>query len=120
MDENGNRVHATIWDNTDIAVLAIAIDIRPKRLIHTRAGGQVYVQDIVLMNKRFETVVLTMWEAFVERECILIANNIAKKPVLVGNHLKVSSFNGLSLSTKTNICFFIDYPFDEVTELRSW
>jgi hypothetical protein len=47
------------------------------------------------MYVRFETIVLTMWEAFVERECILIANNIAKKPVLVGNHLKVSSFNGL-------------------------
>lgn len=61
-----------------------------------------------------------MWDAFVERECILIANNISKKPVLIGNHLKVSSFNGLSLSTKTNSCFFIDYPFDEITAFRSW
>ncbi|CAI9755678.1 unnamed protein product [Fraxinus pennsylvanica] len=106
--------------DADIAVLAIAIDIRPKRLIHTRAGGQVYVQDIVLMNKIFETVVLTMWEAFMDRECIFLSNTITKKPVLVGNHLKVSSFNGLSLSTKTNSCFFIDYPFDEVTEFKSW
>lgn len=34
--------------------------------------------------------------------------------------MKVSSFNGLTLSTKINSTFFIDAGFNEVAELRKW
>lgn len=75
-------------------ILAVAVGMRPKRLIQTRAGNQTYVQDILLIDKSFHTVILTMWDTYVEKECVLLAEKIAKKPVILANRLKVSSFNG--------------------------
>lgn len=63
----------------------MAIDIRPKRLIQTRFGNQAYVQDILLIDKTFHTIILTMWDTYVEKECVLIAEKIAKKPIILGN-----------------------------------
>ncbi|CAI9762248.1 unnamed protein product [Fraxinus pennsylvanica] len=45
---------------------------------------------------------------------------IVKKPIILANRLKVSSFNGLTLSTKINSTFFIDATFNRVTDLRMW
>lgn len=104
--------------NNDISILAVAIDIRPKRLIQTRFGNQTYVQDIFLIDRTFHTIILTMWDGFVEKECIVIAESIAKKPIILANRLKVSSFNGLTLSTKINSTFFINAGFNEVAEVR--
>ncbi|KAL2529638.1 Replication factor-A C terminal domain-containing protein [Forsythia ovata] len=66
------------------------------------------------------TIMLTMWDSYVDREWMLIAENIANKPVIVASHLKVSSFNGITLSTKTNINFFINATFNEVAEYKAW
>ncbi|KAL2462116.1 replication protein A 70 kDa DNA-binding subunit B-like [Abeliophyllum distichum] len=43
-----------------------------------------------------------------------------QKPVLIGKHLKVTSFNGLSISTKADSSFFIDGEFELVEEFKSW
>ncbi|KAL2474040.1 replication protein A 70 kDa DNA-binding subunit D-like [Forsythia ovata] len=61
-----------------------------------------------------------MWEDFVDNECNYICENLAKKPVVVAKHLKVSSFNGVSLSTKANSSFFINGPFDIVEDFKIW
>ncbi|KAL2509580.1 replication protein A 70 kDa DNA-binding subunit D-like [Forsythia ovata] len=44
----------------------------------------------------------------------------SQKPVVVAKHLKVSSFNGVSLSTKANSSFFINGPFDIVEDFKIW
>ncbi|KAL2472283.1 Replication protein A 70 kDa DNA-binding subunit B [Abeliophyllum distichum] len=106
--------------NTDISIIGMVIDTRPKRMIQTRSGNQCQVQDIILVNKRLETIILTMWENFVDNECNYICENLAKKPVIIAKHLKVSSFNGVSLSTKANSSFFIDGPFDIVEHFKTW
>ncbi|KAL2492233.1 Uncharacterized protein Adt_27861 [Abeliophyllum distichum] len=106
--------------NKDISIIALCIDMKPKRLIQTRSGNQTYVQDIIVINKSFQTMMLTMWDSYVDRECVLIAENIANKPVIVASHLKVSSFNGITLSTKTNSNFFINATFNEVAEYKAW
>lgn len=67
--------------------------MRPKRLIQTRIGNQKYVQDVMLMEKTFNTITLTMWDSYVEKECIFLADKIATKPVILANRLKVLSFN---------------------------
>ncbi|KAL2517949.1 Replication protein A 70 kDa DNA-binding subunit B [Abeliophyllum distichum] len=77
--------------NADISIIGVAIDIKPKRLIKVRSG-----------------------------ECVYISQHLSKKPIVIAKHLKVSSFHGLSLSTKGNSSFFIDAPFTQVTELKSW
>ncbi|KAL2492914.1 Replication protein A 70 kDa DNA-binding subunit E [Abeliophyllum distichum] len=106
--------------NVDISVIGMIIDIKPRRIIQTRFGKECQVQDLVLVNKRFDTVLLTMWEAFVDNECKYICQNLRKKLVLIGKHLKVTSFNGLSISTKADSSFFIDGEFELVEEFKSW
>ncbi|KAL2537363.1 replication protein A 70 kDa DNA-binding subunit D-like [Forsythia ovata] len=71
-------------------------------------------------SSRLETILLTMWEDFVDNECNYICENLAKKPVIIAKHLKVSSFNGVSLSTKANSSFFINGPFDIVEDFKTW
>ncbi|KAL2517946.1 Replication protein A 70 kDa DNA-binding subunit B [Abeliophyllum distichum] len=106
--------------NADISIIGVAIDIKPKRLIKVRSGGQSYVQDVVLVDQSFDTILLTLWDCFVDKECVYISQHLSKKPIVIAKHLKVSSFHGLSLSTKGNSSFFIDAPFTQVTELKSW
>ncbi|KAL2552491.1 Replication protein A 70 kDa DNA-binding subunit D [Forsythia ovata] len=103
-----------------ICVAGMIIDIKPRRIIQTRYGKECQVQDLVLINKKFDTILLTMWEAFVDNECKYISKNLKRKPVLIGKHLKVTSFNGLSLSTKADSSFFIDGEFEIVEEFKSW
>ncbi|KAL2471009.1 Replication protein A 70 kDa DNA-binding subunit D [Abeliophyllum distichum] len=106
--------------NVDISVIGMIIDIKPRRIIQTRFGKECQVQDLVLVNKRFDTVLLTMWETFVDNECKYICQNLRKKLILIGKHLKVTSFNGLSISTKADSSFFIDGEFELVEEFKSW
>ncbi|KAL2455644.1 Replication factor A protein [Abeliophyllum distichum] len=115
-----DELEKSMDSNKDISIIALCIDMKPKRLIQTRSGNQTYVQDIILINKSFQTMMLTMWDSYVDRECVLIAENIANKPVIVASHLKVSSFNGITLSTKTNSNFFINATFNEVAEYKAW
>lgn len=72
--------------------------MKPKRLIQTRYGNQTYVQDVVLIDKNFNTIILTMWDSYVEKECVLLAEKIVKRPVILANQLKASSFNGNHLN----------------------
>ncbi|KAL2465108.1 Replication protein A 70 kDa DNA-binding subunit B [Abeliophyllum distichum] len=101
--------------NTDISIIGMVIDTRPKRMIQTRSGNQCQVQDIILVNKRLETIILTMWENFVDNECNYICENLAKK---TSHYCKTSE--RVSLSTKANSSFFIDGPFDIVEHFKTW
>ncbi|KAL2521563.1 Replication protein A 70 kDa DNA-binding subunit B [Forsythia ovata] len=105
---------------TDISIIGVAIDIKPKRLVQTRLGTQSWIQDVVLVNQRFETALLTMWDQFVDKECTYITENLNKKPIIVGSHLKVSSFNGISISTKANSTFNFNAPIEQAIQLRAW
>ncbi|KAL2546873.1 replication protein A 70 kDa DNA-binding subunit D-like [Forsythia ovata] len=103
-----------------MSVVGMIIGIKPRRIIQTRCEKECQVQDLVLVNKKFDTILLTMWEVFVDNECKYISQNLKRKPVLIGKHLKVTSFNGLSLSTKADTSFFIDGEFEIVEEFKSW
>ncbi|KAL2499699.1 Replication protein A 70 kDa DNA-binding subunit B [Abeliophyllum distichum] len=115
-----DRLHEHMDSKTDISIIGVAIDIKPKRFIHTRSGTQSCIQDVVLVNQRFETVLLTMWDQFVEKECIYISDNFNKKPIIVASHLKVSSFSGVSISTKSNSTFSFNPPIEQATQLHNW
>ncbi|XP_022860105.1 replication protein A 70 kDa DNA-binding subunit D-like, partial [Olea europaea var. sylvestris] len=43
-----------------------------------------------------------------------------KKPMIVGNHLKVTSFKGISLSMKANSSIFVNPKFQKLAKLRQW
>ncbi|KAL2505399.1 Replication protein A 70 kDa DNA-binding subunit B [Abeliophyllum distichum] len=115
-----DRLEKYMDSKVDISIIGVALDIKPKRLIQTWFGTQSYIQDVVLINERFQIVLLTMWENFVNNECIFISNNLTRKLIVIGTHLKVSSFNGLSISTKTNSSFLFDPAFHQAMQLRYW
>ncbi|XP_022848737.1 replication protein A 70 kDa DNA-binding subunit B-like [Olea europaea var. sylvestris] len=105
--------------NAEISIIGIAVDIFPKRVIQIR-DNQSTVQDVILMNERFETRMLQMWDNFVANECNTIHNTITKKPIVVSNRLRVTSFNGISVSTKMNSSILINPSFEQVVELKHW
>lgn len=70
-------------------VVGVAIDVKQKRIIQTHFGTEAALQDIMLIDKEFQTVTLTLWDSFVERECITITTNLANRPVIWATNLKV-------------------------------
>ncbi|KAM6547366.1 hypothetical protein CsatB_019042 [Cannabis sativa] len=105
---------------SEISILAIAIDMGLKRQVQTPSGTTSIVQDVILINEKFQTVALTMWDNFVDHVCKNISNALNRKPVIIGTHLKVKSYNGLSVSTKRNSTILINPQFEEVLQLTSW
>ncbi|XP_022870816.1 replication protein A 70 kDa DNA-binding subunit D-like [Olea europaea var. sylvestris] len=98
-------------------ILAVAVDMTPKRLIQSKDGNQTWLQDIILLDMNFKTMMLTLWDSFVDRECLLIANIIDKKPVIFATRLKVTALFGLKLSMKVRSTFFINTPFNAVKQM---
>ncbi|KAL2480108.1 replication protein A 70 kDa DNA-binding subunit B-like [Abeliophyllum distichum] len=73
--------------------IGVAIDLRPRRQIQNHNGTESNIQEVVLINERLQAILLRMWDNFVEHECIEISNLLTKRPIIVGKHLRVTSFN---------------------------
>lgn len=120
-------------------ILLAAIDMTPKRNIQSKDGNQTRARDFILLDINFKTMILILWDSFVYRGCVLIADNIKKKSVIFAIHVKVTSFFsmfycitkthhkvlcnvfyirnplcyyiGMKLSTKVHSTFFYKYKF---------
>ncbi|XP_060673826.1 replication protein A 70 kDa DNA-binding subunit D-like [Ziziphus jujuba] len=75
---------------------------------------------MTLMNDNMDTVMLTMWNQFVNNECTQILNIMNRKPIIIGCRLKVSSYNGISLSTKSSSSFVIELEIPQAAALSIW
>ncbi|CAI9782924.1 unnamed protein product [Fraxinus pennsylvanica] len=106
--------------DTEIAFVGIVVDVRPKRKIPNINVDSTVQALFLLMKVKLQAIVLTIWDNFIDREGAEIADCLMKKPIIVGNHLKVTSFKGISLSTKANSSIFIDPKFEKLVELRKW
>ncbi|KAL2471683.1 Replication protein A 70 kDa DNA-binding subunit B [Abeliophyllum distichum] len=91
----------------EIGVVGLAIGIMPKKVVQTKNGSESHIQEIILVNERsrqcgidFQTVVLRMWDRFVDNECHQISAIMNGRPVILGKNLRVSSFNGNNLYPK--------------------
>nr|XP_048326717.1 replication protein A 70 kDa DNA-binding subunit D-like [Ziziphus jujuba var. spinosa] len=102
-----------------IDVIGIAIEIKPKKEIITNDGLEI-VQEMTLMNDNMDTVMLTMWNQFVNNEYTQILNIMNRKPIIIGCRLKVSSYNGISLSTKPSSSFVIEPEIPQAVTLSIW
>ncbi|CAA2967978.1 replication A 70 kDa DNA-binding subunit D-like isoform X1 [Olea europaea subsp. europaea] len=101
-------------------IIGVAIEVRQKRIIQTHFGTQASLQDVILIDKNYQTVMLTLWDTFVEQECTAIVQNLPTKPVIWAINLKASSFNGITLSTKANSNIFINAELLTVTDYKEW
>nr|XP_048331633.1 replication protein A 70 kDa DNA-binding subunit D-like [Ziziphus jujuba var. spinosa] len=84
------------------------------------SDGLEIVQEMTLMNDNMDTVMLTMWNQFVNNECTQILNIMNRKPIIIGCRLKVSSYNGISLSTKSSSSFVIELEIPQAAALSIW
>nr|XP_048328430.1 replication protein A 70 kDa DNA-binding subunit B-like [Ziziphus jujuba var. spinosa] len=114
-----SRLHTYIDSLSHVDVIGIAIEIKPKKEIITNDGLEI-VQEMTLMNDNMDTVMLTMWNQFVNNECTQILNIMNRKPIIIGCRLKVSSYNGISLSTKSSSSFVIEPEIPQAAALPIW
>ncbi|KAH7525056.1 hypothetical protein FEM48_Zijuj06G0184500 [Ziziphus jujuba var. spinosa] len=114
-----SRLHTYIDFLSQVDVIGIAIEIKPKNEIIMSDGLEI-VQEMTLMNDNMDTVMLTMWNQFVNNECTQILNIMNRKPIIIGCRLKVSSYNGISLSTKSSSSFVIELEIPQAAALSIW
>ncbi|XP_042962656.1 replication protein A 70 kDa DNA-binding subunit B-like [Carya illinoinensis] len=110
-----NELDAYKDTDSEIEILAIAIQMMPPREVNT-VNGKATVQDIQLIDESLKPLTLTMWARFVHDECQQISNIIATKPIILGMRIKV----GLSLSSQVTSVFTIDPLLPAAVSLRTW
>ncbi|KAH7510563.1 hypothetical protein FEM48_ZijujUnG0111900 [Ziziphus jujuba var. spinosa] len=115
-----SRLHTYIDSLSHIDVIGIAIEIKPKKEIITNNGLEI-VQEMTLMNDNMDTVMLTMWNQFVNNECTQILNIMNRKPIIIGCRLKVSSYNGMYLAFNQILQFIcIEPEIPQAAALSIW
>ncbi|KAF5466120.1 hypothetical protein F2P56_016075 [Juglans regia] len=104
---------------TEIAILAIAIYMKPPREI-TSKHGPTKIQEIYVIDQSLMPIWLTMWSRFVDGECRTISDIIEVKPTLLATRIKVGSYNGLSLSSQPTSVFTLNPVIPAATPLCQW
>lgn len=72
----------------------VTVEVRQKRIIKIHFGPQAYLQDVILMDKHFQIVILTSWNTFCQKRVHNIIQNLGSKPIIWARNIKVSSFHG--------------------------
>lgn len=85
-------------------------------------SAEVQRRDITLADSTLKTVVLTLWgeRADTEGNALNTLLNEGKSPILAASACRVSSYNGVTLSTGMRSTVLIDPDMDEAQELRTW
>ncbi|XP_041003912.1 replication protein A 70 kDa DNA-binding subunit B-like [Juglans microcarpa x Juglans regia] len=110
-----------IYKDTDaeVDILAIAMSTNAPRQVNT-SHGKSLVQDIYVIDSSVKVLRLAMWNRFVHDECSEICNIIMEKPIVLGTKIRVSSYNGLSLSSRPTSVFTIEPFLASAISLRAW
>ncbi|XP_035551008.1 replication protein A 70 kDa DNA-binding subunit B-like [Juglans regia] len=111
-----------IYKDTDaeVDILAIAMMTNAPRQVNTSHGMKSLVQDIYVIDSSLKVLRLAMWNKFVHDECSEICNIIMEKPIVLATKIRVSSYNGLSLSSRPTSVFTIEPFLASAISLRAW
>ncbi|XP_071910175.1 replication protein A 70 kDa DNA-binding subunit B-like isoform X2 [Coffea arabica] len=102
-----------------VDVLGVVISSLAMKTI-TKNSKQSSVQKFVLLNEESQTVLLSLWDDFLNNEGQVILNNMQSYPVIIGRRLKVNNYNGVSLSTWFDSALLVDPPIQEARQLKNW
>ncbi|XP_071940335.1 replication protein A 70 kDa DNA-binding subunit B-like isoform X2 [Coffea arabica] len=102
-----------------VDVLGVVISSLEKKTI-TKNSKQSNVQKFVLLNEHSQTVMLSLWDDFLNNEGQILVNTIQAYPVVIGRRLKVNNYNGVSLSTWFDSALLVDPPIQDARELKNW
>ncbi|XP_027096980.1 uncharacterized protein [Coffea arabica] len=86
---------AQYMDRKDISVdiMGIVIATLDEKTVIVNSK-EARVQKLVLVNEELQTLMLSMWNAFIDNEGSKIISEIQNYPVLIGRRLKVQNYNG--------------------------
>ncbi|XP_042971311.1 replication protein A 70 kDa DNA-binding subunit B-like [Carya illinoinensis] len=114
-----NELGVHIDTDAEIDILALAIHMNPPNEVNTNHGKSL-IQEIYLIDPGLKLLRLTMWNRFVHDECHEISDLILAKPIILGTRIKVSSYNGLSLSSRPTSVFIVEPLLSSSVALRTW
>ncbi|GER41132.1 replication protein A 70 kDa DNA-binding subunit [Striga asiatica] len=83
-------------------------------------GPTLFARDIILVNNERIPILLTLWNKFAQREGNQLANNIDQANVIIAMRVKVTTLNGISLSTRSHSAVLINPPTAEANSLKQW
>jgi replication factor A1 len=83
---------------------------------------EVQRRDVTIADPTLKTVVLTLWGERADSEGEILNNMLVegKSPILAASACRVSSYNGVTLSTGMRSSVLIDPEMDEAQDLKSW
>ncbi|KAH9619692.1 hypothetical protein KSS87_015761 [Heliosperma pusillum] len=101
---------------TLIDTLAVVVDIYPKRT----TKDETTLQEFLLINHEMKPTILTMWDELALNESSYISQFLDSFPIILATRLRVTSYNGISLSTKSSTTVLLNPQTPESQALQYW
>ncbi|KAL2482919.1 Uncharacterized protein Fot_44363 [Forsythia ovata] len=74
-------------------IVVVVIVVLPKKVVQTKYQSESCIQELVLMNEKVETTVLTEWDEFVVNQCTAISAILTTSLVILAtNHELIFPF----------------------------
>ncbi|KAF8391715.1 hypothetical protein HHK36_024024 [Tetracentron sinense] len=105
------------YSSLEIDILAIVVQVLPLKMVKSETTA---VRQIVLVDRDLIPIMLSTWEQFATNEYETISTLQHTRPVILARRIKVSSYNGLSLSTRASTSLLINPNIPEALTLHSW
>ncbi|XP_071939274.1 replication protein A 70 kDa DNA-binding subunit D-like [Coffea arabica] len=107
-----------------VDVLGVVISALEKKTV-TKNSKQSDVQKFfVTVNSyhehRSQTVLLSLWDSFLDNEGQEILSKLHSYPVIIARRVKVNNYNGVALGTWFDSAILVDPPVQEARELKNW
>lgn len=104
-----------------VDVLGVVQSVGPLTTVNRKSNNdEIPKRDIVLLDQSRQTVVLTLWNNMAVKEGASLADLIAESPILMAKGLRLSDFQGVSLSSTMNTMVLINPVIPDANELRTW
>ncbi|KAL2495711.1 Uncharacterized protein Fot_39468 [Forsythia ovata] len=110
-EDNNTLVVVSVYQHSNHVfydILGVVIDVLPKKLVQTKYQRESCIQEIVLINEKFERMFLTAWDEFVVNECKTVTTMVGAALIILARNLRVSSFNGKI--PLCQLCAILLYP----------
>ncbi|CAA0823512.1 Unknown protein [Striga hermonthica] len=77
-------------------------------------------RDILIVNEKNMPIMLTLWNDLATTEGAQLAATVNASNVILALRVRVTTYNGISLSTRVQSTIMMNPPLPEVTTLKQW
>ncbi|KAL4580563.1 hypothetical protein LXL04_016762 [Taraxacum kok-saghyz] len=77
-------------------------------------------RDIVIVNEEKQPMILTLWDSFDTEEGQALEEMLENTPIIYAMRIKVTTFYGLSLTTRKESAIMINPPVPDEVKLLDW